>query len=367
MPHLIFSCLESRVEDNGVLFGRYLLGPLRIGQATTIATALRRGLLSEVRGICITAVEIVGASHQYSSIKGVRESALDIILNLKEIVLRGTPVHDLPAIGYIDIQGPRIVTANDLILPNGICCVNSNKLIATLSANGLLKIKFVISAGKSSLTPYTKSLSESVFQPKTRLQYHREKLKNNLVTSSLYHGKVKQGNVRKRNFSLISKLHQTAWGRENNIILYNKKRRPMGGTRNYSTNVTEAKELNASTSARGLTISSSSLKKGFLEVKNVRTPDETSRPVFFEKSVGTFTHNLLSEDTKKSEKVRSVLPVDPIFAPITRVNFAIQIDEQWQEPRERIVLEIWSNGSIHPRQAIHEAATNLVYLFSLLR
>ncbi len=363
MPHLIFSCLESRVEDNGVLFGRYLLGPLRIGQATTIATALRRGLLSEVRGICITAVEIVGASHQYSSIKGVRESALDIILNLKEIVLRGTPVHDLPSIGYIDIQGPRIVTANDLILPNGICCVNSNKLIATLSANGLLKIKFVISAGKSSLTPYTKSLSESVFQPKTRLQYHREKLKNNLVTSSLYHGKVKQGNVRKRNFSLISKLHQTAWGRENNIILYNKKRRPMGGT----INVTEAKELNASTSARGLTISSSSLKKGFLEVKNVRTPDETSRPVFFEKSVGTFTHNLLSEDTKKSEKVRSVLPVDPIFAPITRVNFAIQIDEQWQEPRERIVLEIWSNGSIHPRQAIHEAATNLVYLFSLLR
>ena len=360
MPHLIFSCLESRVEDNGVLFGRYLLGPLRIGQATTIATALRRGLLSEVRGICITAVEIVGASHQYSSIKGVRESALDIILNLKEIVLRGTPVHDLPAIGYIDIQGPRIVTANDLILPNGICCVNSNKLIATLSANGLLKIKFVISAGKSSLTPYTKSLSESVFQPKTRLQYHREKLRNNLVTSSLYHGK---GNVRKRNFSLISKLHQTAWGRENNIILYNKKRRPMGGT----INVTEAKELNASTSARGLTISSSSLKKGFLEVKNVRTPDETSRPVFFEKSVGTFTHNLLSEDTKKSEKVRSILPVDPIFAPITRVNFAIQIDEQWQEPRERIVLEIWSNGSIHPRQAIHEAATNLVYLFSLLR
>ena len=140
----------------------------------------------------------------------------------------------------------------------------------------------------------------------------------------------------------------------------------MGGT----TNVTEAKELNPSTSARGLTTSSSSLKKGFLEasyIKNVRTPDETSRPVFFEKSVGTFTHNLLSEDTKKSEKVRSVLPVDPIFAPITRVNFAIQIDEQWQEPRERIVLEIWSNGSIHPRQAIHEAATNLVYIFSLLR
>ena len=64
---------------------------------------------------------------------------------------------------------------------------------------------------------------------------------------------------------------------------------------------------------------------------------------------------------------RSVLPIDPNFTPITRVNFAIQMDEQWQEPRERIILEVWSNGSIHPRQAIHEAATNLVYVFSLLR
>ena len=103
MQHLIFSCLESRVEDNGTLFGRYLLGPLRIGQATTIATALRRSLLSEVQGIAITAVEISGASHQYSSIKGVRESALDIILNLKQVVLSGTITHDLPAIGYLEI------------------------------------------------------------------------------------------------------------------------------------------------------------------------------------------------------------------------------------------------------------------------
>ena len=106
MQHLVFSCLESRVEDNGALFGRYLLGPLRVGQATTIATALRRALLSEVRGLAITAVEIKGASHQYSSIKGIRESALDIILNLKQVVLSGNITYDLPAVGYIDVQGP---------------------------------------------------------------------------------------------------------------------------------------------------------------------------------------------------------------------------------------------------------------------
>lgn len=511
MPHLIFSCLESRTEDNGALFGRYLLGPLRIGQATTVATALRRALLSEVQGIGITAVEIVGASHQYSSIKGVRESVLDIILNLKQIVLRGTTVYDLPAIGYVDIQGPGVVTANDLILPNGVCCVNSNQLIATLSANGLLKIKFVVSVGKSRLTPYTDSshfLSETVFQPKTRLGengklplHHRKRLRQPGSTFSERQGYEPQ------NFWLISKLHTIVWGRENNIILYNKRRRSnvssveliqgiensymypyqgaISSTRDSKTSeseifsregtlIADKKELsslNASTSAlkKGLSISSSSLKNRFFKgvqdsealkgtshwlgvqpvtpttsrmpevVKNLKHKEinlfpsselkekhtsikaakrfnkrlydlqvdasikETGRPVFFGKPIGKFPPNqlreggvfnemsekgnslegasLTPEDSKASRagkdrqmlqspkplRSRSVLPIDPNFTPITRVNFAIQMDEQWQEPRERIILEVWSNGSIHPRQAIHEAATNLVYVFSLLR
>ncbi len=554
MPHLIFSCLESRTEDNGALFGRYLLGPLRIGQATTVATALRRALLSEVQGIGITAVEIVGASHQYSSIKGVRESVLDIILNLKQIVLRGTTVHDLPAIGYVDIQGPGVVTANDLILPNGICCVNSNQLIATLSTNGLLKIKFVVSVGKSRLTPYTDSahfLSETVFKPKTRLGesgklplHRRKKLRQTGDTlseqqryepqNSFTESKEVSFTLREKRAWLISKLHTIVWGRENNIILYNKKRRSnmssvalvQGVENSYmypyqgpsslaegatsktrdsetseseifskegilSTNKKELSSLNASTSAlkRGLSISSSSLKNRFfkgvqdsetlkgasyrLEVQQTgplfsksegmtikpsdvqslipttsRMPEvakdlkqkeinlfplkekhtsieaakrfnkrlydlqvdasikETGRPIFFGKPVGKFPSNLLREGmgigvfnemsdeanslegvslTREAPKAsraekdgqmlqrpkpllsRSVLPIDPNFTPITRVNFAIQMDEQWQEPRERIILEVWSNGSIHPRKAIHEAATNLVYVFSLLR
>ena len=476
MPHLIFSCLESRIEDNGALFGRYLLGPLRIGQATTVATALRRALLSEIQGIGITAVEIVGASHQYSSIKGVRESVLDILLNLKQIVLRGTTAHDLPAIGYIDVQGPGIVTASNLILPNGICCVNSNQLIATLSANGLLKIKFIVSVGKSRLTPYTDSahfLNEKIFQPKTRLGesgklplHHRRRLRQ--TENTLTKG---QGYEPRHS----SKLHKIVWGRENNIILYNSKRRsnvPSVGLVQYpfqkaisstkdsesevfaregtlSASQKELSFLNASTSAlkKSLAISSSSLKNRFLkgiqdneslaitstmlevekdlkqkeihlterhisieaakrftkQLYNLGFDASAGRPVFFEKPVGKFPPNLLpdrmgigvfNEMVEESNSVegvslmaeasradkdgqmrkrpkpllsRSVLPIDPNFTPITRVNFAIQVDEQWQEPRERIVLEVWSNGSIHPRQAIHEAATNLVYIFSLLR
>jgi DNA-directed RNA polymerase alpha subunit len=53
--------------------------------------------------------------------------------------------------------------------------------------------------------------------------------------------------------------------------------------------------------------------------------------------------------------------------PVNKVNFLLQTDDQWQEPKERIVLELWTNGSVSPRQALHEAATCLVYMFSLFR
>lgn len=458
MQHLIFSCLESRVEDNGALFGRYLLGPFRIGQATTVATALRRSLLSEVRGIAITAVEIRGASHQYSSIKGVRESALDLILNLKQVVLSGKIEHDLPAIGYIDIHGPRTVVANDLVLPNGICCVNSNHPIATLSSNGLLKLKFVISAGKSRLTPYTDSahsLNQEVFQPKTRFKvfeghvdeksgelplYQRKKLKDKQIGLFEYDGRNLSVNSTLHRFSKEN-LKRTVWSRRDSIMVYNKSRRYRFSKENLlrfsstdlaqgsnqkqvkdyryigpqETNLVPLKEKDVAAEGGKKFAKQASNWDFDTDVKN------SSKPLFFDKFVAKFAPNLLNEkvvvegfgsrgikkdlggsltiaktvsssyidqlmynldgtplppipsrDPKMSQPdkysfSRSVLPVDPIFTPITRVNFAIQIDDQWQEPRERLVLEVWSNGSIHPRQAIHEAATNLVYIFSLLR
>src|SRR5579875_2299780 len=146
MEHLILSCLESRLEEGGLLYGRFLLGPFRIGQGITVATALRRTLLSELQGIAITAVEIDGATHQYSSIIGVQESALDITLNLKQVVLAGRGTNELPAIGYINVLGPKEVCGKDLRLPSGISCINKNQHIATISSNGALSMKFLISS-----------------------------------------------------------------------------------------------------------------------------------------------------------------------------------------------------------------------------
>ena len=86
MKKFLISCLESRVETDGVLYGRYLFGPLPRGQGMTIATALRRSLLSEIAGLAVTDVEIVGVRHEYSIIPGTQESVIDLILNLKKLL-----------------------------------------------------------------------------------------------------------------------------------------------------------------------------------------------------------------------------------------------------------------------------------------
>ena len=82
------TCLESRVEANRSIYARFLLGPFKDDQAVTIATALRRSLLSKVKSIAITAIHIQGVTHEFSTIMGVRESVLDLALNFQQVVLR---------------------------------------------------------------------------------------------------------------------------------------------------------------------------------------------------------------------------------------------------------------------------------------
>ncbi len=147
MEHFLLSCVESRVENSRSFYGRFQLGPFEIGQGLTVANALRRTLLSEITGFAITLVEVEGASHEYSTIDGVRESVLDILLNLKQLGLKSDFQIQQPLIGYVNIQGPAVVRAGDLKLPLPIQCVDSEQYIATLSNNGSLKLKFMISQG----------------------------------------------------------------------------------------------------------------------------------------------------------------------------------------------------------------------------
>jgi DNA-directed RNA polymerase subunit alpha len=87
MDYTLLSCIDSRVESPMKFYGRFELGPFAPGQGLTVANSLRRSLLSQLTGTAIPLVEISGASHEYETLTGVRESVLDIILNIKQIIL----------------------------------------------------------------------------------------------------------------------------------------------------------------------------------------------------------------------------------------------------------------------------------------
>lgn len=128
---LQWKCVESRVDSKRLYYGRFILSPLMKGQADTIGIAMRRALLGEIEGTCITRAKFGKVPHEYSTIVGIEESVHEILINLKEIVLRSNlyGVRD----ASIFVRGPRYVTAQDIILPPSVEIVDTTQHIANLT------------------------------------------------------------------------------------------------------------------------------------------------------------------------------------------------------------------------------------------
>ena len=82
-------CLQSVTKTPTELYAKYSIGPFLKGQSTTVGNALRRVLLSNLEGIALTGVRITGIDHEFSTIPNVKEDVIDILLNFKQIVLKG--------------------------------------------------------------------------------------------------------------------------------------------------------------------------------------------------------------------------------------------------------------------------------------
>ncbi len=113
--------------------GSVVVEPLPQGYGVTLGNALRRVLLSSLPGAAITAAKISGVSHEYSTIKGVKEDVVQILLNLKSIRLKIEGDKSVKL--TLDVKGPKTVTAKDIKVPNGVEIVNSDHIIATLGDN----------------------------------------------------------------------------------------------------------------------------------------------------------------------------------------------------------------------------------------
>jgi DNA-directed RNA polymerase subunit alpha len=124
---------------------RIVLEPLERGFGHTLGNALRRILMSSMPGSAITEVSIDGVLHEYSTIEGVQEDVVNILLNLKEIAIKMSIGNE--AVITLQKEGPCQVTAGDLKLNHGIEVLNPNLVIAHLNANGKLNMTLKVEKG----------------------------------------------------------------------------------------------------------------------------------------------------------------------------------------------------------------------------
>ena len=88
MSNISIKCLKSEKIQSGACHGQFVIDSLRPGQGITIGNQLRRVLLGDLGGVAISAVRIAGVTHEFSTIPGVREDILEILLNLKGIIFK---------------------------------------------------------------------------------------------------------------------------------------------------------------------------------------------------------------------------------------------------------------------------------------
>jgi DNA-directed RNA polymerase subunit alpha len=125
---------------------KIVVEPLERGYGTTIGNSLRRMLLSSLPGTAVTSVIFDGVSHEYDTIKGVREDVMDIILTLKELDIR-MESDDAASIS-LDVKGSSIVTAADIQCPAGVMILNPELVLAHLNEDGILKVEAKIEKGR---------------------------------------------------------------------------------------------------------------------------------------------------------------------------------------------------------------------------
>ncbi len=139
-------CIDSRIDGPRDHYDKFILEPLDQGQGITVGNSLRRVLLADLQGTAIVSVRIAGVNHEFSTIPGIREDVLEILLNLKEIVFKGDSNETM--IGRLRVQGPAIVTANDFELPPELTLVDPKQYVATICGNNVLEMEFRIEKGR---------------------------------------------------------------------------------------------------------------------------------------------------------------------------------------------------------------------------
>jgi DNA-directed RNA polymerase subunit alpha len=157
---------------------KFSIEPLQPGFGYTLGNALRRTLLSSIPGAAIASVRIDGVLHEFSTIPKVTEDVTDIILNLKQLVIRSEV--DEPVSAYLKAKGPADVTAGDIQPPAGVEILNPDLHLATLARGANLELELLVQRGvgyvpaernKNPRDPIGVIPVDSIFSPVRRVTY----------------------------------------------------------------------------------------------------------------------------------------------------------------------------------------------------
>jgi DNA-directed RNA polymerase subunit alpha len=143
-------CLRSTNKKSAEFYSKYSIGPFLKGQSITVGNALRRVLLSNLTGLAIISVRIANIEHEFSTIPGVKEDVVDILLNLKQLILKGHITE--PVLARLVVKKSGIITAENILLPHNITLVNPDQYIACLTEHRLLEMEFLIAQGQNYVT-----------------------------------------------------------------------------------------------------------------------------------------------------------------------------------------------------------------------
>ncbi|MFC1742927.1 DNA-directed RNA polymerase subunit alpha [Candidatus Riflebacteria bacterium] len=178
-PKLKFKMAEA---DDGGIIGQFTLEPLERGYGVTIGNALRRVLLSSLPGAVVTVVQMDNVLHEFTAVEGIMESVMEMLLNLKKVIFK--PTHTLEKECFrVEVQGPCVITAEDIQKTSPLEVVNKDLYIATLTKDFTFGLDLTVVKGrgyqysenfKSEELPLNAMVLDANFSPVRRVNYKIE-------------------------------------------------------------------------------------------------------------------------------------------------------------------------------------------------
>lgn len=178
MSKVIHNPALASVNEQGTNVVEFVIEPLQAGYGNTLGNSLRRVLLSSIRGAAIVSFKVEGATHEFTTIAGVKEDVVDIMLNLKNVRLIA---HTEPVELRLEKKGAGVVTAGDIAANADVEVVNPDQVIATIDdPKTALTIDLVVESGRGYRTIEESSEArihsdhialDAVFSPVLRVRY----------------------------------------------------------------------------------------------------------------------------------------------------------------------------------------------------